>query len=74
MTPEAFLNHYYNEPSPMRVRKTGGRYGGPGIVVEMIQPGNDMNIISVVVAHEIKDGYGQFFHIYTPAQLELDTE
>lgn len=57
------------QPGTARVRKVSGRYGGPGRLVEVINQGGE---ISVVVAHHIDGGFGEFLHIYTPAQIEED--
>jgi hypothetical protein len=50
-----------------RVIKVGGAYGGPGIVRGTISAGDDT--LRYVVAHRIDGGYGEFLHIYGPAQI-----
>lgn len=53
-------------PDAERVWKSGGKYGGPGVVVSRWkdEQGGDM----VTVAHKIEGGYGTFKHIY-PAKI-----
>ena len=52
------------------VYKTGGKYGGPGVVMSVWQDeaGDDM----VTVAHKIEGGYGTFKHIYPTKIVRQD--
>lgn len=54
------------------VRKVGTGYGGPGEVcgVAIAADGSPR----VIVAHQIKGGTGRLMHIYTPKQIEAETE
>jgi len=48
------------------VFKHSGDYGGPGTFVQYILDGKRVRCI---VKHKIEDGFGSFFHIYSPAQI-----
>lgn len=53
-----------------RVEKVGGRYGGPGRVVGVIDAEPDGYVL-YVVAHRIAGGFGEFKHVYPAANLRL---
>lgn len=52
-----------------KVMKIGGRYGGPGVVVGKTVPLHDSDYVLYSVAMEVKDGFGQFVHVFPAAVL-----
>jgi len=72
MTTKELLDKWIGHDAALKVRKVGGRYGGPGEIRDVIMHSDDELYISVVVAHRIEGGYGEFLHIYTPPQLEWE--
>lgn len=48
------------------VTKTGGKYGGPGVIRGVYFAGDGTPM--VVVGHQILGGYGEFQHVY-PAKI-----
>lgn len=49
------------------VEKFSGDYGGPGRVVDRLEP--EPGKLRYVVAFEIAAGFGEFYHILNPSQL-----
>jgi hypothetical protein len=50
------------------VVKASGDYGGPGRIVAWFEP--QPGKLRYVVAFKIEGGFGEFYHIMTPAQLQ----
>ena len=50
-----------------RVEKIGGRYGGPGVIMEVIElePG----VVTYVVAYKIEGGWGRLLLLHTASNL-----
>lgn len=55
-----------------RVYKFGTGYEGPGVVMATFQTWT--NEWRYVVAHQIVDGVGFFYHVYSAAQLKRDSK
>lgn len=57
-----------------RVRKVGGRYGGPGRIVgstiDLDPNGDRYRLYSV--AMKVEGGYGEFIHVFPEKVLEID--
>lgn len=57
-----------------KVRKIGGRYGGPGrIVGYTVDLGHDSHNPYVLysVAMKVEGGYGEFIHVFPERVLEI---
>ena len=52
-----------------KVMKVGGRYGGPGTIVGKTVPLYDSDYVLYSVAMEVRDGYGQFVHVFPATVL-----
>jgi hypothetical protein len=55
-----------------RVRKVGGRYGGPGRIVGDTMALDDDGYKLWNVAMKVADGYGEFVHVFPSSALEPD--
>jgi hypothetical protein len=57
-----------------RVRKVGGRYGGPGRIVGSTMALDDSGYRLWNVAMKVEGGYGEFVHVFPETVLEHDDE
>lgn len=55
-----------------RVRKVGGRYGGPGRIVGVTDSLSDDGYKLYNVAMKVEGGYGEFVHVFPAACLRMD--
>lgn len=55
-----------------RVRKIGGRYGGPGRVVGVTEELSDDGYRLYAIAMKVEGGYGEFVHVFPESALEKD--
>jgi len=52
-----------------RVVKSGGRYGGPGVIVGMTTDLDGTGHVLYNVAMRVEGGYGQFVHVFPGSML-----
>lgn len=55
-----------------RVRKVGGRYGGPGRIVGISEDLDGKGYRLYQVAMRVEGGYGEFVHVFPSAALRPD--
>ncbi|MFC3074967.1 hypothetical protein [Shinella pollutisoli] len=57
-----------------RVRKVGGRYGGPGRIVGISEDLDGQGYRLYQVAMHVAGGYGEFVHVFPAAALRPDPQ
>lgn len=57
-----------------KVRKVGGRYGGPGRIVGFSEDLDNAGYRLYQVAMRVEGGYGEFVHVFPAAALRADDE